>query len=295
MFPEILRYAQDDLNPYDAAAKRQLCLFALVCRFWASKTRDRIFNSLTLRSRQDALQFTAFAKCGIWPVHSILPIGKYVKLLVFEVDIHDLCWIHLILHCMPNDILGPTSDYRIGVRLKFKVPIPDEKKDSVLVPAPRHVYHDLPRRFPPTMTRFRSTEIEVRGLCFSKLDHLSSFAFSLNRHLLELRCDSVNVMDAHTLRNANPNRTAPQMGTYLRFVNVISFVDAMVFVEHMFSCRVCATSSQPLDYAQTRRNISSLLNGIPTLLKSFCGKTDITKNEGLRYLTVYFNKGEHDC
>ena len=181
LFSEILWHAQNDFGACFQDRMHTIYSFSLVCRYWASKLRRHIFCSLILGSRNYALEFTALAKCSIWPAHSILPIGKYVERIWFIVNVQDLSWIHLVLHCMPDNILGPTGDSMIEIFLDFEC---SGTRDKLPVQAPRHVYHGLPRRFPPKIRpRFWLSLVSVSDLSFGNLNHFSDFVFSAQQHL----------------------------------------------------------------------------------------------------------------
>ena len=278
--------------------KRDLGQLSLVCRYWASKTRGRIFANLTLRSRDDALEFTSFAKCSIWPVHSIVSIGKYVKSLRFFVDVLDLPWIHLILHCMPNDILGPTSDSPIEVHLNFACLAPGGGQGTTLASVPRHVYHDLPRRFPPTMRpRFTQPSVWIRKLSFGSPKNLTYFVFSAHRHLKYLNCERVAFTDVNTLWSDNFNGSDRQRGTVWESLSIDRCTDALMLINIILIRRVCAMSSPPLDYAQTRHNMASELAAISTVLRSFGEVRRMTvigmPNGVWHEIKVSFDKGQH--
>ena len=278
--------------------KHYLYPLSLVCRYWAGAVRRSIFQEFNLRSREDALQFIALAKCDIWPSHSILPIGKYVDTLLFHVDFRGLSWIHLILRCMPSDILGLTSDFPIDVWLIFRSPSLEEKEDKAQLPAPRDIYHDLPRRIPPTMGKFNLLDIAVNDLCFRRFDHLLSFLGSAGRRVPELLCKSVKFMDVDTPRNGNPNRSILRMVAPLQNLNIEQCSDTPKLLELMLTLRVCARVHPPPNYAEVQRNIASVINGISTFIKSFCGKshnTDDEDHESKTYpIEAFFNDSERD-
>ena len=281
--------------------KRYYGRLSLVCRYWASKMRGHIFAKLILSSRNDALEFIALAKCSIWTKHSILPIGKHVESIHFEVDVRDLSWIHLILHCMPNDLLGPTGDSTIEISLYFECLASDRKDGAVLVPAPKHVYHDLPRRFPPMMRpRFTQPLVLIKRLIFGNPNNLAYFSFSAHRRLKLLWCDSNKFTDIDTLSNVNFNGKAHQMGKISEYLDMDPCADGLItFMNIMLTHRVCAMSSPPLNYAQTQHHIAPELDAMSTVLRSLSGVGRTAVNgmpDGAwREVRVNFDEGKHCC
>ena len=66
------------------AEKREFARCALVCKYWATLCQERIFRNLTLRSRDDLAQLTAF-------LHSPLSrVSRYIIDIVVDVDVDTL-------------------------------------------------------------------------------------------------------------------------------------------------------------------------------------------------------------
>ena len=278
--------------------RRKFGRLSLVCRYWASEIRVYMFAHLNLRSRKDALEFVALAKCSVWPVHSILPIGRYINSFRLTTDVLDLPWIHLILHCMPDNILGPTSDSMIHIKLDFYCL---DRLDKIPVPTLRHVYHGLPRRFPPMMRpRFTRPFVFLSRLNFENPRNLLNFVFSAHRHFETVSCHLVKFTDSKALRNSNFEESARRREGLFDYFRISRETDEMTaLINFVLIHRVCAMSSPPLDFARTWDSIASELDVISLVLRSFGGARRTKLNgvlvEDDHGVAVEFRQGQHYC
>ena len=265
VFADIIYFIYDwtSADPLDFT-KRQLGQCSLTCRYWARETRPHIFGCIKLQSRDDALTFVALAKCNLWPAHSILPIGKYLLGLQLEVvGMQSLPWIHLILHFMPADLLGNTSDSTIGLCMKFS----GAKQDGdVLEPAPPHVYHGLPRRLPLShqsgFQRLQFDKIVVQDMIFNRPGDVLSFVNSITHG----SSPTTSHVDLCRIRwNDTDPLARIIIGPPIQRLITRSLVSLSMerspailpLTKLLLACKVAKCSSPPRNLAQTYDNMAS--------------------------------------
>ena len=258
----------------DGDSSRKLGKFSLVSRYWASKIRPYIFETITLRSRDDALTFIMFAKYPKWTAYSIFPIGKYLSELRLEVvDVHTLPWIHLILHCMPNHLLGPASDSRILLSLRFL----GAKHEDTVRPAPRSVYDGLPRRFPRSfISRFEMrSHVVIEEITFSQSKDLLSFINSISPHMRGIRCHAIQWQTEPLLDIILGSTIERMIQSPIGFRTILS-PPALTFIKMLIVRRVAKGSFPPQNPAQTYQDMVSELQVLSVLQRRIFRKGQIS-------------------
>ena len=145
------------------ANKHALGQWSLVARHWAKHCRQRIFERLALRSKEDALQLREFMQTTTGG----MSIVAYVSDLRIHLTLPSPPWIHLILNINPS-ALPNLASCRIVVNFQ------DHGSEPGLV-APRTVFFGLPRSLPASRLRLR---LELENLHFDTFRDFVSFVRS---------------------------------------------------------------------------------------------------------------------
>jgi hypothetical protein len=160
---------------------------SLVCRFWEEKLRRRIFTTLRLRTRQDALSLISFIKADTGELN----IRQYIELVIMEQSPSDSTWIHLVTFALRENpqfgIPHPDVILLIGMkedRAEFRVQVPYGY---------RTVFGDLPRSIPSSCLGIRS--LTMKDLRFKNVYDMLHYLRSLPRTCGFITCSNISLDD----------------------------------------------------------------------------------------------------
>ena len=149
--------------------KRYLGQCSLVCRYWAKHSRRRIFESITLRTPEDAIQLLEFAKVTA----AGMSIGMYTSNLALHVTLASPPWIHLVINAIPSLVLPEICGFTLIIS---GGPFSSESIDDPKSLAPRNIFYGLPRSLPPTK---RPVSLTLGDMRFNAFDDFVSFVDSV--------------------------------------------------------------------------------------------------------------------
>ena len=156
-----LRYITHQSREEIKANKHALGQWSLVARHWAKHCRQRIFERLTLRSKEDAMQLREYMQTT---TAGTSIIATYVAHLHIRLTLPSPPWTHLVLNINPS-VLPNLASCRIVIDSQT------HGSEPGLV-APRTVFFGLPRSLPASRLRLR---LEVENLRFNTFRDFVSF------------------------------------------------------------------------------------------------------------------------
>jgi hypothetical protein len=156
---------------------------SLVCRYWAKKLRWRIFDSLRLCTREDALSFSHFFKAGC----ADLNIRQYVRELSLKQSVSECTWVHLVEFTLRS---YPRLDgQQINISLIIRG---DDHRASTLCPY-RTIFGDLPRSLPSSCTHIR--QLYMNHLHFWNAYEMLLYLESIPYSCEHIVCSSLSLED----------------------------------------------------------------------------------------------------
>ena len=130
--------------------KQYVSAFSLVCRYWACLCRRRLFDHITLRTRDDAKRFQEILDTPTLP--GLEPIAGITSYLSVTFDGRDEPWLHLVF------LLYLSKVPKCHLRLRSVEPLQSAG-------TPWHTLHpSLPRSIPGSLMQIR--ELCLHGLHF---------------------------------------------------------------------------------------------------------------------------------
>ena len=149
--------------------KHHLGLCSLVCRYWAKHCRHRIFETITLRSQEDAMQLLEFTKVTT----AGMSVRTYTSNLNLRVTLPSPPWVHLVINAIPYSVFPKIRGYTLTVS---GIPPDSDSSDDAKSFAPRSIFYGLPRSLPATK---RAVSLTLDDMHFKSFDDLVSFVDSL--------------------------------------------------------------------------------------------------------------------
>ena len=268
--------------------KVQYCRCSLVSRYWARNIRRAMFFSIKLRSREHALTFLAFARCQIWPAHSILPIGKYVQHLECDVQIDSPPWLHTILHCMPHNLLGPDEGSTELLLTLFGV----LGENDTQVFTPRDVYYGLPRRFPSNVRpSIQIVNPNPTGMTFPRYSDFISLLFSVTHNYVGVvHCYAIEWQDIRPTDGMAPPLPR-RMKSKLQEIRLQDCTTPQPLLDMFFTTRLSETTSSPSN-ASAIYVVPSELHIVYTMVRCIFGKKDGVPSKDTPWAEVVSFEGQ---
>ncbi|KIP07776.1 hypothetical protein PHLGIDRAFT_117841 [Phlebiopsis gigantea 11061_1 CR5-6] len=199
----------DELTPCQFSS-RELGLSSLVCKFWAHRLRQRLFQWIKLRSRERLVSFLELTDSTI--LDNDLQLGGLVEILTITQDPYSLPWFHLLTHLLPTEKL---PNAKRNIMLDFAAPPTNQPLPSKEPPRLRSVFQDFPRSLPQPTVKVPHT-ISLTSLTFSRFHDLITFIASVVRWTDSQGYDELHWADKDTL---NPYDPSPHRIASLRRTN----------------------------------------------------------------------------
>lgn len=114
----------DELNPCYFSV-RELGFASLVCKFWARRLRQKLFQWIKLQSRDRFITFIQLAESAA--LDQGLQIAELVEILTVTQDPHSDPWFHLVTHLLP---VAKLPNAKSNITLDFTSHLPPNNQTT---------------------------------------------------------------------------------------------------------------------------------------------------------------------